>query len=370
MACLKPSMFVMGAIFDNSFIIQNLYELLPIVPIFGYNHIKGTIPYFGIDCAIVSVVPSISTNNGFIYKSRGVRKGNSTQGSFGNSIAIDFQTLGKGFHIKLSSSKKIKSKFHITGIKNPEMAVKVTESLLKQIELTEKAWLPFFKMDYMSKYHFLTSMIEMVKNGDNILPEFNEIVQKRLELKRIELGELYDTAKLILRYTYEDFTLCDFCGRMLRILILNPGVYSIFHNEDKFKINTYDIYNGAYNGKIGYVNLYVEFIVRKLLDMGFQCGFFNIGKQEFRILVPIVSNHHYTDDLKKVNNKGHLFKINLDGSLDLYSRGDFNEVMIIGMYVINKIREIMETSEYINSTGGTLIQYQDEINPVNENQEI
>lgn len=44
---LVQSMFVVGVVFDNGFIIQNLYELLPIVPINNFNFVKGeTIPFF------------------------------------------------------------------------------------------------------------------------------------------------------------------------------------------------------------------------------------------------------------------------------------------------------------------------------------
>ena len=152
----------------------------------------------------------------------------------------------------------------------------------------------------------------------------------------------------------------------MRIACLITGFNSVFHTEESFKLSVYDIYNGTYNGKIGYTNLYASYIAKKLVEMGFHCGFFNIGKQEFSILIPIVNQHLHTENLKRINIKGHLFKINFNGSLDLYSRADYNEAMTIGMFLINKIREMMECDEYKQSIGGTLIPYKCKMTVENE----
>ena len=353
---LKPSMFVVGVVFNNSFITQNFYELLPIVPIANYKFIKGeTLPFFGIDNAIVSLVPKIENGKGIILKSRGVRKSNETNSSsFGNSITIDFQSHNKNICIKASSSKKCESKFHITGLTSYKMAEEVTYKFLTQLKITEDIWKPFFIMRYEQKMDFLQKIYQLIDDNGIILRYGNKIIHDKIEKIKNELGDLYNCAKLILRYTLEDETLTEFGNRLLRILNLNTGMYSIFHDKDDFKILIFDIYNGVYNGKIinSYDDIYLMYIAKKLLELGFNCGFCNVAKSEITILIPIVNEIHYNSK-GKTKEKGHLFKIKLKGSIELYSKGNPEEAHKIGNYVINVIEEIINSNEYKNILGIT-----------------
>lgn len=347
---LTQSMFVVGVVFDNGFIIQNLYELLPIVPINNFNFIKGeTIPFFGYNDAIVSVVPKIENNKGIIYKSRGVRNSKDTDkssSSFGNSVTVDFQTHGKNLCIKISSSKKNRSKFHITGLKSYEMAKEGTINLLNQIKLTEKAWTPFFKLSFEERYNVMNWIINLVNDNGNMLNILNSNIIEKVKSIKDNLGDLYDCVNLILRYTLEDNSINDFMTRLYRIVNLSTGLYSIFHQQNDFKILLFDIYNGVYNGRICNNVIFLPFIANKLLEMGFQCGFFNVKKTEIRIMVPILNEMHYTEDNKNTNIKGHLFRIGPEGSVELYSRGNPQEAMTIGMCVINAVRSIISSDEY------------------------
>lgn len=349
---LKPSMFVVGVVFNNSFIIQNFYELLPIVPISNYKFIKGdTLPFFGIDSCIVSLVPKIENGKEVILKSRGVRKSNPNSNSssaFGNSVTIDFQSHNKNICIKASSSNKCESKFHITGLTSYKMAEEVTYKLLSQIKITERIWREFFVMGYEQKMQFLQKIFLLIDDNGTMLRYGDKVIHDRIEKIKDELGNLYECAKLILRYTLEDETLSDFGNRLLRILNLNTGMYSMFHDKDDFKILIFDIYNGVYNGKI--LNeygedIYLMYVAQELLKLGFNCGFCNVARTEITILIPIVNEIHYNSK-GKTKEKGHLFKIKLKGSVELYSKGNPNEAQTIGSYVINIIEEIINSNEY------------------------
>ena len=351
-------MFVLGVIFDNSFIIQNLYELLPIVPVAGFEFIKGTLPFFGVNNAVVSVIPSLS-GSGNTLKIRGARGNNGRRlasNKFGNAVAVDFQAFNKNFNIKMTTSKVDRSKFHITGLKSVEMGHEVTRLLIEYINNTDDAWRDFFILDYGTKEKFLMTMLEILTDGDKTLLPTNQIVIDRLKEK--DFGNLSKCVDIIQRFTYEDSTKDDLYYRFFRIICLNPGNHSIFHNQYGLNVLMFDIYNGSYIGSIG-CEIYIPFIVKRLSDMGFQVGYFNIGDQEFKIVIPIINENHYINEKKHNNIKGHLFIITINGSIDLYSRGDPNEVKLISEYVIGIIRDIISSSEYnLELTG--------EITPLNQ----
>lgn len=354
MAFLVQSMFVVGVEFENDFLIQNFYELLPLLPIEGFEFKKGkSIPFFGINDTIVSVVPKIKNRNDIFYENRGVRKNNNSNlasnRGFGNSVGIDFQSKNKNFHIKICSSKEKKSKLHITGLTSFEMAQEITESLLHQIKLTENAWMPFFILDYDSKMNLISYIVEMVSDGDKILNFNDNLLQNKLNDSIHFFGEYFECVKLILRYTFEDKTIIDFYNRLHRISNIIIGQNSLFHNEKEFKVVKYDIYNGTYNGNIGYKDLFLVNIATKLLDLSFQACFSNIAKTEIRIMIPIRNNDINSNSNKTNNIKGHLFIIGPRGSLELYSRGNPNEAISIGNYVIETIRQIIESKEYHDS---------------------
>lgn len=348
---VKPSMFVVGVVFKNSFIIQNFYELLPIVPIINYNFIKGeSLPYFGIDCAIVSLAPKIENNKGIITKARGIRVGNngtkSGSNSFGNAISVDFQTNNKSYNIFVTSSKVGESKFKITGLTSYKMAEDVTYKFLNQVKITETKWRSFFILKYDDKLAFLQKMYNLINDETGMLRYGNKKLNDKLESMKEELGNLYECALLIVRYTLEDATINEFGNRIARILNLNTGMYSIFHDKDDFKIIIFDIYLGVYTGRICNGEIYLSFITSKLRDMGFSCGFCNQARTEISILIPICNEIHYNEKKTGNEQKGHLFKIKSKGSVDLYSKGNPDEALQIGNYVISTITDIINSSEY------------------------
>jgi hypothetical protein len=356
------SMFVVGVVFNNSFIIRNLYELLPIVLYNGYTFTKGgkTLPFFGINNSIVSIIPKISTKGDEILKVRGIRQSLndneiSSQG-FGNSVAIDFQTLGKNYHIKLYSSKKIESKFHITGLTNFESSKTVTLNLLDQIKLTEECWTPFFHLNYYERFNFMKIIYDVVVKDNQLLKPDHEDVKKFLDNLDSSYSKYKSTINLILRYTYEDKTPIDFANRIHKICYLSSGPCSIFHNEQVFHINMYDIYIGNYIGTIGYTQLFLKHITEKLSQLNYRACYSNIGKPEIRIMIPIVNEEHFNNGPKKKTIDGHLFIIKLGGTISLSSKANVSECLSIGKMIIELIRSIVESQEYSDALYGKINQ--------------
>lgn len=359
----SESMFVVGVIFNNSFIIRNLYELLPIVPYTGYTFVQGgkTLPYFGTDNAIVSIVPKIATKGDIITKIRGIRQTgdeseNSSQG-FGNSVGIDFQTFNKNYYIKLYSSKKIKSKFHITGLTSFESSKIVTSRLLEQIELTELAWIPFFQLSFDDRVNMMMMIYNVVIDNGVILPLDNIKVVNFLTTLPDKFKIYRSVIDLILRFTLEDSTYFDFGNRLFRICKLSVGQYSIFHNECIFQINMFDIYLGNYIGHVGYTQLYFRTIAEELSKLGFKLGYTNIGKPEIRIMIPSITEEHFNNGTKTKTIEGHLFIVKLGGTVSLSSKANVQECLSMGRMVIQTIRSIVESSGYVRALSGNVSYY-------------
>lgn len=358
---LRQSMFLVAVVFDNGFIIENLYELLPIVPFTGVTFVKGNpLNYYGIDNAIVSIVPMMKNKNGVKYKIRGIRKNNNidnvSSGSFGNAIGIDFQTCNKNLHIKICSSKKNKSKFHITGLRSFEMTKEVTLNLIEQIKLTEKAWTPFFKLNYEQRYILITKIIDMVSCSGELLSYYSDELKNRIEHIKDKFGDYTQCIDLMLRYLVEDSSLAEFSGRLFRIASLSTGSYSLFHNQDAIRIINTDIYNGTYNANLEYTNLNASFISDKLSQMGYRSLFCNFGKPEIRVTIPIVNNTFFNGSDSN-DERAHVFSIKIGGHIGLFSRALPEEAITIGNHLIDIIISIINSDEYQRSIMGGLFNY-------------
>ena len=99
----------------------------------------------------------------------------------------------------------------------------------------------------------------------------------------------------------------------------------------------------------------MTFISNKLAEYGLQVGFFNFAKTEIRIMIPIINEEHYNEKKKTTNIKGHLFIIGPKGSVELYSKGDPNEAIKIGLDIIFLIKNIIESNEYNEALNGNPI---------------
>lgn len=341
---LKTSMFVIGVVFNNSFNIENFYELLPIVPISNFKFVKDTkLPFFGINDVIVSLSPKV-TKGDFPKKHRGIRPS-----KFANSVTIDYQTHNKNLNIKVSSSVNCESKFHITGLTSYSMAEEATLSLIEHIKITDRIWTPFFMKKHEDKLSFLSLMCQLVMdpNDNTKLLSFNDpILHSRLESLKDSLGDMYECTKLIIRYTFEDSNITEFGQRLTRILNLKTGTHSIFHNQADFSILLFDIYNGVYNGKICNNDIYLIYLSEKLLNLGYNCCFTNIAKTEIRILLPIYNEIHHVKSKNTSKTKGHLFAVKVKGSIELYSKGNPEEALQIGNEVLSLIRSIINSDDY------------------------
>ena len=348
---LKSSMYVFSIETNNGFFLYNLYELLPIVPIYNYRFKKdNTLPFFGVDDCIVSLIP-----NGDIIKTkrpRGVRisvLNENQSGSFGNSLAVDFQTHKKNVHIKISSSKESCSKFHITGASTPDMAKDISQKLVEYINTTDMMWKPFFLLNMENRLYIVNMVInEIIENGDSPLKYGDPIMIKRIELLRERIGDLISSIDIMLRFTLEiNYSYQEYKKRLYDICLICPGQYSIFHGQQIIELKSLDIYNGVYSGMIGYKDLILYHICTSLKSRGYNSEFHNIKKPVLKIVIPILDSSGVIIERSNGKILAHKFSILDKGTFKLYSQAMPEEVMSIGYNIINVIKEIVNSPEYL-----------------------
>lgn len=358
---IKETLFVIGVVFKNTFILRNFYELIPITYYSDYKYKKGDkIPYLGVEGSFVSIIPKIGTKGVVEPPIRGLRcslNESATSSSFGNSVANDFQILMKNFHIKVTSSKTGDCKFHITGITEWSQVEPVVSGFITQLKCIESLWIPFFQLPFDLKLAFAKELYNIVVCGQQLRYYDDPYVVNWIESLTGENEKLKPCARLFVRYIVEDRIPELFGQRLSRICSLQTGRCSIFHQDDNFNFVRYDIYNGSYSGHIGYGDLYFIHLVRKLAEQGYHVGFSNLGRDEIRIRIEIQYNSSNSNGGKFEEKKEHLFIIKSGGTVSLSSKGMPYEALAMGKHVINSIRSIVESPEYNAEKKGTYVDY-------------
>lgn len=354
---IRETLFVVGVHFKNTFILRNFYELIPLTYYSNCNFSKNDkIPYFGIEGSFVSVIPKLTSKGIVEPPIRGIRKASvdgKVSASFGNSVAINFQILEKNFHIKVSSSKKGDCKFHITGVTRWSQVDPLVTGFINHIKCVESIWVPFFQCSYEQRLALVKEIYDIVVSGQQLRFFEDPYVVEWIDSLTGEKEKFKLCIKLIVRYVVEDGTPDNFCKRLMTFCSLQTGNSSIFHHDASYNLIKYDIYNGSYSGTIGYNDLYFIYIVRKLAEQGYQVGFSNLGRDEIRVKIEIHKDSDNSHGGKTKDKKEHLFVIKSGGSVTLSSKALPDEALAMGKYVIDAIRNIIESKEYTFEKTGT-----------------
>lgn len=342
---LKPSMYVICITTNNGFFPYNLYELLPILPVNNFKFEQGmTIPFFGYEDTIVSIIP----NQDIIkYKRpRGLRKS-----AFGHSVAIDFQTMGKNIHLKISSSQSECSKIHINGTSGPEMATEVANRLKRFIENMDLLWRPFFMLSSENKINLVNIVIdEIVDCGTHQLIYGDPLMIERLNRLKDKIGDQMTVVDMMLRFTVEPYSnFQEYKKRLYDICSIVPGSYSIFHGQEAISFKSLDIYGGVYNGKINCKGIILHNLSNCLHARGYNCEFHNVKKTSLKVSIPILDSNGNSmrQNCKKI--MAHNFTITDKGGIKLYSNSSPQDALNVGLSLISTIEEIITTPEYFNS---------------------
>lgn len=342
---LKPSMYVICITTNNGFFPYNLYELLPILPLNNFRFEHGmTIPFFGYEDTIVSIIPNQDIIK--FKKPRGLRKS-----AFGHSVAIDFQTLGKNIHLKISSSQSECSKIHINGTNGPEMATEVANRLKRFIENIDLLWRPFFMLSSENKISLVNMVIdEIVDCGTHQLLYGDPIMIERLNRLKDKIGDQMTVVDMMLRFTtepYENFQ--EYKKRLYDICSIVPGQYSIFHGQESISFKSLDIYGGVYNGKINTKNIILHNLSNCLHARGYNCEFHNVKKTSLKVSIPILDSNGNSMRQNGKKIMAHNFTITDKGGIKLFSNSIPQDALNVGFSLIAVIDEIIKTPEYFNS---------------------
>lgn len=353
--------FVSIALFNNSFEINNLYHLLPIVVIKGFKFkLKHQIPFFGIDNCIVSIIPK--TNMG--YSNRGVRTicdndvGDDVK-PLDNAIGIDFQCMGKNLHIKISSSGECQSKIHITGTKELVSSEYAIRELIKYINDTDLAWRPLFLLDKQSRYTLICDFVSRIQKLDGTFllyntEDMNKVIADLVK-NNCEFSTVYD---FLARYTLEAKNINQLWDKYIKIISINAGANSLFYHQQSINFYGLDISLGAYTMDIGVKNIslsYLSFILlndQELVADLYSLEYQNIKRNRITLMAPVkdyVPKRGYDKSSKIV---AYLFHIYVTGNIKIFSSAPQDMVYNESMRLYKKIWNIINTKDYYNYING------------------
>lgn len=356
----KCSTFVVEVCFNNAFEINNIYELVPILPISGFQFKrKVTLPYFGIPDVVVSISPE--ANSSGILPVRGIRKEENNNnalpsGSFGNAVPLDFQCMCKNMHVKISTSKVEKSKFHVTGTKDVEMAKDVANRVVIYLKKTDIAWRPFFQLSLIEKYIFIGSFFKMITNEGKLLFYNDPIVKERLEKIQKDNPHQFSVYEMMARFTFEFNSIELLYAKLLRIISLKIGTYSLFHNQSDFIMDSVSVNLGVYNANLGTKNISLSYIAntlnsdQELINDGYEIGYTNSSPNKFVIKCPVKFTEYTPHISNGTKEFAYLFHVRKTGGIRLYSKAPTTLAVNEGERILKKIRDIIHSQQYINYT--------------------
>lgn len=342
--------FVTMVSFDNSFILLNIYHLLPIINICGFQFKKKMIiPYFGTPDSIVSVIPPPGSG----LKNRGIRtihENENLETGFGNSVGIDFQCFDKNLHIKISSSQDNISKFHVTGTKDVEWTQIAANKLVDYLKKTDLAWRPFFELDINGRYELISYFINIIIRENKFLIYTDNEMKDFLSLVRN--NKYYLIFDFLARYTLEHKSIQELYNKYLTIAWLNIGNMSVFHLQNDFSLKKISISLGVYHTNLGYKNLCLSYISKiiiqneELINDLYSVQFINIKQNKIILMAP-VKNHEYKEDFEKSSKMmTYLFHISKTGSVKLFTGINKELAIKEGMRILNILTNIIESAEY------------------------
>lgn len=331
--------------FANGFALQNLYELLPCVPINGIYFDPGKpLPYFGTDGIIISL-------KSYLYGSRGFRcqtKDGKYPGAMKNCISVDFQYISRNTNIKM-----FKTKFHICSLDSEDEGEEIMDFLMKMFQELEDVWRPFYNLSFQEREDFIIELILPVISDDNgnLLktsdPEINDKFEYMIsKLAEINALELIDAAKLIISYVDFCKTIDDFIVRSKTLMYLEVNPDSVFTISGKVEFVGFENTRGIYDGNLHQSDIILRHIAKELLNAGINCSYSN----EKGKTMEIITSTGLEDGKLTPTSLIHQISINDTGTIKVFSPGKVNVVITETKRIIKMIEEIIDSDEYPRKT--------------------
>ena len=283
----KISNIVMGIVFNETFNIINLLELLPCVHIPNFQY-KKSIPFFGIPNCIVSCQGE--------KEWRGIRVGKGNK----NAICIDYQNEIKNIHIKITNNK-----FHMTGCKSYEMGIKTALSCMELLSKVDEIWKYFYSLDIHLRIHLCETSLDLLldkNNPDKILMFDSPVVHEKFSKINISLYQYAHIILQIIAFSYDYPNLESFYNKINKILNLQPCQQSLFYNgtsmfsspifstkiKKNIPVSIYSpIYNGVYNYKYPF-KIFLPDMAKALFSLGYTVEYHNIAKSnKMEVAIPV-----------------------------------------------------------------------------------
>lgn len=364
----RCSTFVTIATFKNSFFIENLYYLIPIVQISNFEFKKkNQIPFFGMSNVPVSVVPPPRMG----LKERGIR----LSSGFPNSVSVDFQCLNTNVNVKISSSKECNSKFQITGTKSMESSMEVIKQLVYYLQITDYVWFPFFQLSTQERYNIMCEfLLKLQIDNDGLIKYTDSKILSIIDEFSNKYSSIQFIFDFIARYTMEFNSFKLMAEAMLRLISLKSGSNSMFHNQNSFIFDNLCPGLGLYNANIGQNNLCLSYIANilvqniELTNDLYNIRFHNINQDKIKLMAPI-RGEIQRDKIKRGNKLvTYSFEISDTGSIRLFCGASIENALNEGKRIFNLIYEICNSENYKKYVNADTYEPDFLLNNFNENE--
>lgn len=333
---IVPVKLTIVARFKNFPSLEALYRLIILLKIDDFIF-KETmkIPYFGIDDVFVSLKTSE-------WGSRGVRCQTITgvhSGSMKNCVSADFQREGTNYNVKIYHNL-----FHIGGISSLETGMHLSNIMMDKIIHYNELWKPFFALHYDDRINFINNVLMQVVSNEGVLLKINDpLLDEKFDA--LEKNEMTTVLSAMITFLDFYFDIDEYYTRMIEISNL-PSVdgNAILLNGD-LSIMDYEILESIYTGKLNVNEIVLEYVARRLHQMGYDVTFHNEKGRSIKV----ISQRGIEDyKIKKTSSKipMHQISISDDGNVRINSPGYYELINEVTIEIVNIIFEILREEEY------------------------
>lgn len=323
-------LFVLGYLFEQEFDLNNIFELMPCLPVKNYVH-KRSMDYFGVPGSIVSYT--------YINRSRGIRTK-----TIRNQLTLDYQNETKNVHVKIS-----RFKFLVTGVKGYEMGHDTVINILEFFDQVNAEWTPFYSLTKVLRKELITWVLDNLKHKKKILMFDSNRYQERINNLPEKFKDYINIIHLLSSFTYEISTYKEYVKKMKLVNACKAKGENLFYDKNNFKFKYYINYNCIYMYKFN-CELPIQSLTLRFQDLGINSEYCSeTSPKDMKITIPLRNKEiqkSYKEERKckpSLNTLCFRFIITSNGKITLYCATEREHAL----NCFSKIHKIIK--EYLKS---------------------
>lgn len=334
---IYPVNLTLSIVFNKSFDLEKIYELLPCVKVHKYIFKGKKIPFFGINDIFIGI-------KSHEWGSRGIRcdsNDSEITGAMKNCVSLDLQCNDSNFNIKIYSNL-----FHIGGIASNKIGEDVAINLTKLLNTINLIWLPFFSMNGENRYKFINEILIPIISVNGFLMNIKDIhVINSFNNVKDKIGNLVDALRILISFIEWYPTLEIYLIKIAKISSFTLYGNNILTNGYDIQIHEINNLEGIYIGKIPFDDILLGYITEQLLSLKLDASFLNEKSRSLKICT-LTGLENFK--IKKTNSKVPMHKIVIQdsGNVRVTSPGNPELVLNESIRIMNIICDLIKSNNY------------------------